>query len=48
LQITKELESVKEYSDKLLRITNKVRLLGYELKDSTIVEKPLVMILERF
>jgi len=46
LQIMKESESVKEYSDRLLSIANKVRLLGYVLKDSRIVEKLLVTVPE--
>ena len=48
LQRMKESESVKEYSDKLLSIANKVRLLGSVLKDSRIVEKLLVTVPERF
>ncbi|XP_022926226.1 uncharacterized protein LOC111433407 [Cucurbita moschata] len=44
----KEFESVKEYSDRLLNITNKVRLLGSVLNDSRIVEKLLVTVLEKF
>ena len=44
----KESESVKEYSDRLLSIVNKVRLLGSVLKDSRIVEKRLVKVQERF
>jgi len=41
VSILKESESVKEYSDKLLNIVNKVKLLGFVLKDSRIVEKLL-------
>lgn len=37
-----------EYSDRLLNIANKVRLLGFTLADSRIVEKILVTILERY
>lgn len=48
LQKMKESESVKEYSDRLLSIANKVRLLGSELNDSRIVEKLLVTVPERF
>ncbi|XP_022956270.1 uncharacterized protein LOC111458022 [Cucurbita moschata] len=44
----KEFESVKEYSNRLLSIANKVRLLGSVLNDSRIVEKMLVTILEKF
>ena len=42
LQRMNESQSIKEYSDRLLSIANKVRLLGYVLKDSRIVEKLLV------
>ncbi|XP_040958918.1 uncharacterized protein [Gossypium hirsutum] len=48
LQKMKESESVKEYSDRLLSIANKVRLLGSELNDSIIVEKLLVTVPEKF
>ncbi|XP_068498178.1 uncharacterized protein [Phaseolus vulgaris] len=48
LQRMKESESVKEYSDRLLTIANKVRLLGSVFKDLRIVEKLLVTVLERF
>jgi len=48
LQRMKELESVKEYSDRLPSIANKVRFLGSVLKYSRIVEKLLVTVLERF
>ena len=48
LQRMEESETVKEYSDRLLSIANKVRLLGSVLKDSRIVEKLLVTITERF
>ena len=48
LQKLKKSESVKEYSDRLLSIANKVRLLGYVLSDSRIVEKLLVTIPEKF
>ena len=48
LQKMKELETIKEYSKRLLSIANRVRLLGSEFKDSRIVEKILVTIPERF
>jgi len=48
LQRMEESKSVKEYSYRLLSIANKVRLLGSVLKDSRIVEKLLVMVLERY
>lgn len=48
LQKMKESETVQEYSDKLLGIANKVRLLGGEFADSRIVQKLLVTVPERF
>ncbi|GAU15672.1 hypothetical protein TSUD_109300 [Trifolium subterraneum] len=48
LQRMKESETIKEYSDKLLSIANKVRLLGTEFTDSRIVEKILVTVPERY
>ncbi|XP_059280984.1 uncharacterized protein LOC132034611 [Lycium ferocissimum] len=48
LQKIKESETVKEYLDRLLGIVNKVRLLGTKFKDSRIVEKTLVTVLERY
>ncbi|XP_022927115.1 uncharacterized protein LOC111434054 [Cucurbita moschata] len=48
LQKMKESESVKEYSNRLLSIANKVRLLGSVLNDSRIVEKLLVTLPEKF
>ncbi|XP_022930202.1 uncharacterized protein LOC111436718 [Cucurbita moschata] len=48
LQKIKESELVKEYSDRLLSIANKVRLLGFMLNDSRIVEKLLVTIPKKF
>ena len=39
---------MKEYSDRLLSIANKVRLLGYVLNGSRIVEKLLVTVSEKF
>ncbi|RDX65160.1 hypothetical protein CR513_56204, partial [Mucuna pruriens] len=47
LQRMKESETIKEYSDKLLSIANKIRLLGSDFADSRIVEKILVMVPER-
>lgn len=44
----KESESSKEYSDKLLGISNKIRLLGTPVSDSRIVQKILVTIPERY
>ncbi|KAA8534200.1 hypothetical protein F0562_031608 [Nyssa sinensis] len=48
LQKMKESKTIKEYSDKLLSIANKVRLLGSDLHDSRIVEKILVTVPEKF
>ena len=44
----KKSESVKEYSDRLLCIANKVRLLGFVLNDSRIIEKLLVTVPGKF
>ncbi|XP_022738756.1 uncharacterized protein LOC111291345 [Durio zibethinus] len=48
LQIMKDSETIKDYFDKLLSITNKVRLFGSEFTDSRIVEKILVTVPERY
>ncbi|RDX79370.1 hypothetical protein CR513_40214, partial [Mucuna pruriens] len=48
LQRMKESETIKEYSHKLLSIANKIRLLGSDFAYSTIVEKTLVTIPERY
>jgi len=48
MQKMKESETIEEYTNKLISIANKVRLLGSELSDSTIVQKILVTIPERF
>ena len=48
MQKMKESETIKEYSDKLLGIVNKVRLLGTDFSDSRIVQKILVTIPEKF
>jgi hypothetical protein len=44
----KKTESIKEYSDKLLNIASRVRLLGLSLPESRIVQKILVTIPEKF
>ena len=46
LQKMKDSEIVKEYSDTLLEIANKVRLLGIEFPDFRLVQKILVTVLE--
>ena len=48
LQKMKESKTIKEYSDKLLSISNKVRLLNFDLPNSSIVEKILVTVQEKF
>jgi len=48
LQKMKDSETIKEYTDRLLNITNHVRLLGSIFNDSRIVEKILVTVPERF
>ena len=48
MQRIKELETIKEYSNKLLGIANKIKLLGEEFLDSRLVEKILVMVPERY
>jgi len=48
LQKMKNTESIKEYSDRLLNIASRVRLLGSSLPESRIVRKILVTILEKF
>lgn len=48
LLMMKELESIKEYSDRLLNIANRVRLLGSQFADSRIVEEILVTVPKRF
>ncbi|XP_049399763.1 uncharacterized protein LOC125863810 [Solanum stenotomum] len=48
LQKIKESKTIKEYSDRLMIIANRVRLLGSEFKYSCIVEKILVTVPERF
>ena len=48
MQSMKKSETIKEYSDKLLSIANRVRLLGTTFTDSRIVEKILVTVPERY
>ena len=42
MQKMKETETIKDYSERLLNIANRVRLLGSVFNDSHIVEKVLV------
>ena len=48
LQKMKDSEAVDEYSDKLLEIANKVRLLGSKFPDFILVQKILVTVPKRF
>ncbi|XP_027075930.2 uncharacterized protein [Coffea arabica] len=48
MQKMKGSETIKDYSDRLLDIVNKVRLLGTNFSDSRIVQKILVTIPEKF
>jgi len=48
LQKMKKTESIKEYSDRLLNIASRVRLLGSSIPESRIVQKILVTIPEKF
>lgn len=48
LQRMKESKTIKEYSNKFLSIENKVRLLGTKFVDSSIIEKILVIVPERY
>ena len=48
LQKMKESKTIKEYSDRLLWIVNKVRLLDTNFTDLRIVEKILVIVLKRY
>ncbi|XP_047260814.1 uncharacterized protein LOC124894104 [Capsicum annuum] len=48
LQKIKKSETIKEYSDRLLNLANRIRLLGSAFNDSRIVEKILVTAPERF
>ncbi|KAH9805141.1 hypothetical protein KPL71_002337 [Citrus sinensis] len=48
LQRIKDSETIKDYSDRLLSIANKVRLIGSEFTNSRIVQKILVTVPERY
>jgi len=48
MQRMKESETIKEYSNKLLGIVNKIKLLGKEFSDSRLIEKILVTVPERY
>lgn len=44
----KEGETVKDYSDRVMKVVNQLRLLGEDLKDTRVVEKILVSFPEKF
>ena len=44
----KEIEKIKDYSARLLKLVNQIRILRSDLLDSNIVQKILVSILKRF
>nr|GMC48980.1 Retrovirus-related Pol polyprotein from transposon TNT 1-94 [Ipomoea batatas] len=48
MQKMKERESLKDYSERLKKVVNKIILLGEELPDDRVVEKILVTLPERF
>ena len=48
MQRMNESETIKDYSDRLLDIVNKVRLLGTDFAYSRIVQKILVTVPEKF
>ncbi|XP_016576715.1 uncharacterized protein LOC107874442 [Capsicum annuum] len=48
LQRMKESETIKEYSDRLLNLANRIRLLGSAFNNSRIIEKILVTTPKRF
>nr|KYP55940.1 hypothetical protein KK1_002167 [Cajanus cajan] len=43
-----EVENIKDFMTKLMKVVNQIRLLGEKLPDSRIVEKVLVVLPERF
>jgi hypothetical protein len=44
----KESEAVKEFSDRLMKVVNQIRLLGDDLPDKRVVEKVLISLPEKF
>ena len=48
MQRMKESETIKDYSNRLLSIVNKVRLLGNDFSDSRIVQKIFITVPEKF
>ncbi|KAG6521478.1 hypothetical protein ZIOFF_018599 [Zingiber officinale] len=47
-QQMKDNEVVKDFSDRLINLANRIRVLGTDMKDDRIVQKILVSLLERF
>ncbi|KAG6505156.1 hypothetical protein ZIOFF_037506 [Zingiber officinale] len=47
-QQMKENEAVKDFSDRLINLANRIRVLGTDMKDDRIVQKILVSLPERF
>ena len=39
---------VKEFTDRILKVVNQLRVLGEELSDKRVIKKVLVSLLERF
>ena len=48
MQKMKETKVVKDYTDRLLMLVNKIMMLGEEFFDTRVVEKLLVTLPERF
>ena len=48
MQRMKESETIKDYSNRLLSIVNKVRLLGNDFSDSRIVQKIFITVPKKF
>lgn len=44
----KDVETIKEYTDRLMKVVNQIRLLGEELTNERVVEKFLVSVPKRF
>ena len=43
-----EKERIQEFSDKLMLVVNKIRIMAEELQNAWIIEKVLISLLERF
>ena len=41
-------ETIREFSDKLMKVINQIHLLGDELPDQRVVEKVLVSLTKKF